>query len=504
MKKTTQRYRLLCLFVFSATTIILSSCAGDFLDIKPKGQTIASSIRDYNNLFEHSELTQLTSPSMFLNTWHILGDDVAGLEPHYSAPQHFGAPDSRNHRLFEWASDVYRADEDTEEVNGFYKRIYTVNKIINEVMDAPDGTEAQKLQYRAEALAHRAFAYFNLVNLFGAPYRAATASTEMGVPLILEGDFTQNSFRRASVAETYERIVADLTEAIPYLPLQPNSSNRYSRAAGEMLLGKVLLFMGDASAAVPFLDQSYQHLPSGFTVGGTLGLIDYNTAMVSPAPVGYVFRTPEVGATASQGHGYPETLKGELGAGILWLGMNASLIISPETYALFEPDDRRKLLYSNTYAPTAPGPGPTLPAGLYRSRASFIGSSVGMQLPELYLLLAEAKARVGDLNGAREALISLREKRMPAGSAASVPTTRDALIRFVIEERQREFATLGFRWFDMRRLSVDALFAGQTYTHRIYGADGSVSETFTLSPERLVLRFSEKLVQQSPELVNNP
>ncbi|MFC3196717.1 RagB/SusD family nutrient uptake outer membrane protein [Parapedobacter deserti] len=489
--------------LFSAA-LLSFSCTADFLDVKPKGQVIASTISDYNNLLEYSRLTQIASNSILLNTWNILGDDVAALEPHYATPARFGAPDSRNHRLFEWADDVYRPDEDTEEVNAFYHRIYTANKIIHEVLDAEGGSEQQKLQYRAEALAHRAFAYFNLVNFFGKPYDPATAATDLGVPLVLKSDFTQQEFKRATVQEVYDRIVADLHEAIPFLPLQQNTSNRYSRAAAALLLGKVYLFAGNADEASRWLNQSHADLPTQFTVSGKVGLIDYNTATVSPAPIGYVFLTPDVGSTASQGHGYPETLKGELAAGITWLGYGAPLIISPETHALFTADDRRLLLYSNAYSPVAPGPGPLLPTGLYRSRAGFIGGSVGAQLPDLYLLLAEARARTNDLSGAREALITLRSKRMPAATAADVPETREALIRFIIDERRREFATLGFRWFDMRRLSVDPLFAGASYTHTLYDATGEVKATFHLKPERFVLRFSEKLLTQSPQLVNNP
>ena len=125
-------------------------------------------------------------------------------------------------------------------------------------------------------------------------------------------------------------------------------------------------------------------------------------------------------------------------------------------------------------------------------------------MPDLYLLLAEARARTNDLAGAREALLALRTRRMPASSAAEMPQTQEALVRFVIDERRREFATLGFRWFDMRRLSVDPLFAGTVYTHTVYDADGSVKATHTLRPERFALRFSPKLLSQSPGLVNNP
>jgi hypothetical protein len=78
-------------------------------------------------------------------------------------------------------------------------------------------------------------------------------------------------------------------------------------------------------------------------------------------------------------------------------------------------------------------------------------------------------------------------------------------VKFIIEERRREFAGQGFRWFDMRRLSVDPLFAGQQqFTHTLYNADGTVKATYQLKPERLVMRFGQALVTQTPGFTNNP
>src|SRR5690606_26672453 len=108
--------------------------------------------------------------------------------------------------------------------------------------------------------------------------------------------------------------------------------------------------------------------------------------------LGYVFLTPDMGTTAAQGHGYPESLMAQV-TPVLWVGNAASLVISPETYALFKPSDLRLKLYVNSYAPTAQGPSPLLPAGLWRSRAGFLGNSIGIQLPDMYWLRAEAKAR---------------------------------------------------------------------------------------------------------------
>ncbi|WP_431292931.1 RagB/SusD family nutrient uptake outer membrane protein [Pedobacter sp. P26] len=78
------------------------------------------------------------------------------------------------------------------------------------------------------------------------------------------------------------------------------------------------------------------------------------------------------------------------------------------------------------------------------------------------------------------------------------------MIRFVIDERRREFAMFGYRWFDMRRLSVDPLFANDVYTHKIYDLQGNVLSTYTLSKERLTLRFPLKLMAQNPDITNNP
>lgn len=92
---------------------------------------------------------------------------------------------------------------------------------------------------------------------------------------------------------------------------------------------------------------------------------------------------------------------------------------------------------------------------------------------------------------------------------ASVPTTiasnKEQLVQFILEERIREFAGQGARWYDMRRLSVDPVYQSTVgYSRVLYSVTGSVIKTFTIKPERLVLRFPEKLMIQNPGMNNNP
>ena len=129
-------------------------------------------------------------------------------------------------------------------------------------------------------------------------------------------------------------------------------------------------------------------------------------------------------------------------------------------------------------------------------------------MPDLYLLRAEVKARLNDLAGAKADVEALRIKRMPAANApvpAAIASNQQELVKFILQERIREFALQGFRWFDMRRLSVDPTYSNTiNTTHILYTSTGAVSQSFALRPERYVLRFSPKLMEQNPGMQNNP
>ena len=92
---------------------------------------------------------------------------------------------------------------------------------------------------------------------------------------------------------------------------------------------------------------------------------------------------------------------------------------------------------------------------------------------------------------------------MSATDAAVNITDQNTLIKFIIDERTREYALQGYRWFDMRRLSTDPLFANKVYQHNYYKSDGTVT-TYALTPDRFTLRFPQKVINQNPGMVNNP
>ena len=74
-----------------------------------------------------------------------------------------------------------------------YNVIFYANSVIEDVMDAgiDDRTETRE-QLKGEALLLRAYAHFELLNLYAKPYDAATATSERGVPLYLTIDIIRS------------------------------------------------------------------------------------------------------------------------------------------------------------------------------------------------------------------------------------------------------------------------------------------------------------------------
>lgn len=460
--------------VLVASMFLIASCGDSFLEVEPKRKLIAKKTNDYNLLLYSDDIWTLGA----MDAQVIMGDEVVFLEAQY------GAASARQQRLFRWDAEIYEVDEDANETLGLLKALYSTNIVINEVLGSEEGSELEKKSIHAEALTNRAWINFMFINYYGKPYNAETADTDPRFPIIKEADINRTSFPRESVAEVYELIVEDLTTAIPNLIYDGvNDRMRVSRAAAEGLLGKVYLFMNQPDLAIPYLEASLEHIKSSDL---PTGLYDYNVA----PPVRPLLNSFE-----------DNILGRQFSNAYLSRFSNYGLMLSPEAYALYGEEDLR---ISAVFGITT-----TLDDGtvLYKKTNPSVGF-IGVRVTDMYLLLAEAKARVGELAESVAILEDFRAHRMPA-EAAEVPLTiaqdKQQLVQFIIEERIREFAMEGFRWFDMRRISVDPLFADQTYEHELYASSGDIAGTYELLvPERFTLRFPAKIRFENPDLVDNP
>lgn len=114
----------------------------------------------------------------------------------------------------------------------FYNVIYRANIVLANLEVVTD--ETTKAAFEAEAKFLRAYAYFNLVRLFG------------DIPLVdrvISPLETETQFTRVATAEVYNLIVSDLTTAVA--GLDNSSKTRASKAAAQTLLAKVYLTKED-------------------------------------------------------------------------------------------------------------------------------------------------------------------------------------------------------------------------------------------------------------------
>lgn len=463
--------------IFLLLPLLINGCSKSFLEVTPKGSEIARTVHDYDLLLNNLELLNTSADAQV-----PMGDELISAEPFYS-----GA-DLRTQRLFRWDATIYDPNQPANEMTALLSQVYVYNKIINEVMQAPGDTEQKRRSLQAEARAGRAWCYFMLLNYYCKPYSSSTATTDPGFPIVTLADVTQNSFKRGTVQEGYDFVVADLNAALADMPAQITTRLRMSVPAAQGLLGKVYMFMGKYADALTALDKCLDGLGGGLQSG----VYDYHITMQPGGVMQPGFFGPDYPNVPDNA----EVLYGKQFFN-LWSLFNNDLLLSKDAASLFPASDMRLQFFSNLSSGFSP-----LPVDGSLRRQAPLFTQFGVILPDLVLLRAEARARLNDADGAKADLESFRKNRMSESDAVVPVSDASQLVKFTMDERTREFALQGYRWFDMRRISVDPLFEGISFFH-LYYPDPSTPQTITMPGERLTMRFPEKVINENPGMVNN-
>lgn len=465
----------------------LSACKNSFLEVEPKGKLLAQKTIDYDLMFNNSTLAV---PGPVIDGQILLGDEVTIIDPHYALAG------VREFRLFSYADIIYESSEDAVEMSALMKSLYTYNKIAVEVMDSKGGSDLQKKALKAEALLNRAWIYFMLNNYYGKPYHTSTSASDLSYPIITVADVTETNFKRATVQEVYDFIISDLQTAIAGLPVNPTGRARGAKAAAEALLGKVYVFMDNYKDGLTQFNNAIDHLPTNYSVR----LYNYNITMANNGLWGYNSVTSSLTYILGAPN-LPDNEENLLAKQIpnSYTFISPVLLLNKKTADLYEPTTDLRLRFFTRRALGATADF-TVPGVLRRNGP--VATQVGLTLPDIYLLRAECKARASDVAGAKIDLELLRKNRMSSGFEVNI-TDKTEMIKFIIDERTREFALQGYRWFDMRRLSTDPIFAGTKYVHNYVKSTGEVVP-YALKPERFVFKFSEKVINANPGMINNP
>ncbi len=131
-----------------------------------------------------------------------------------------------------------------------YRAIAGTNSVLARLKEGESKVNDQLI---AENLYLRAMLYFYNVNLFGRPYNQSP-STNLGVPLKLKDDPNEN-LPRNTVKEVYDQIVSDLLKAETLFNNNERKGIYASKEATQALLARVYLYMEDNAKAKEYADK---------------------------------------------------------------------------------------------------------------------------------------------------------------------------------------------------------------------------------------------------------
>ena len=131
-----------------------------------------------------------------------------------------------------------------------YRAIAGTNSVMARLKEGESKVNDQLI---AENLYLRSMFYFYLVNLFGRPYNQSP-TTNLGVPLKLKDDPNEN-LPRNTVKEVYDQIVKDLLKAETMFNNEDRKKIYASKEAAQALLARVYLYMGENVKAKEYADK---------------------------------------------------------------------------------------------------------------------------------------------------------------------------------------------------------------------------------------------------------
>jgi len=461
------------LFFFA---FLLFGCES-YVNVKTQGTLVPDEIINYRYLLNNTSQWEI-GPCM----GDVASDDINIIDGSAQQKSLSGSDYySWFPNTYTWQSTIYpiggyyQTDYDW---NAMYNTITYANVVINEISSCKDGTAAQKAEYTAEALVHRADAYLMLVNQYAKPYNASTASSDPGVPLVITED-TKQSLARASIQAIYDQIIADLEAALPSLPNTQTYTTLPTKASAYGVLARAYLCIGDYAKANEYADDA-------LAIRNTLNDLSNITELSTST---YPIRLKD-----------PEILLSKVAYGYASAYSPTVLRLSDDLLNLFDTNDKRYTLFTCDKNNVSSSYSDVDGRYFFKDIAMNEPRNIGPSVPEMMLIKAEYFARNNKPADAMIWVNNLRKKRFAAADYVELTasTTDDALAK-VIDERHREFFCRMLHWWDMRRLKDDSHFA-KTIT-RTYGG-----KTYTLAPtsNRYVLPIPAYQILLNPEIEQNP
>ncbi|WP_028296264.1 RagB/SusD family nutrient uptake outer membrane protein [Olivibacter sitiensis] len=446
MKKIFFKVKVICLGVIA---FALGACSKDYLDAVPTNQvSTADAFSTTENAWSAlNGIHRLMYSQIFGRqsqggqSGNMLYMDIVGEDEVANS-----ISNSWLTREYQWTGHTDATRYSNTYNYGFYYMIISNANMIIANVDAATGPEADKRIIKGQALAYRAWSYFQMVQLFGKRYEAGGDNSNLGVPLVLEPSTEPHP--RNTVAEVYSQINTDLDAAVAALDgyNRANKSHLDARIAKGIKARVALVQENWASAA-----QYAREARTGFSlmsqddVLGGFNNYDNSEWMwasrIQSDQTNYFYSF-----FAYMSCNYNSTA----------IRVNPKSIFT-SLYDQISDSDVRKGLWDptgeNVEEFPIPDNGLRAKYGSRKFRVADEALSIGdvpyMRASEMYLIEAEALARSGDNVGAASILNEFAVARDLEYEGTS--NTGQALTEEIWIQRRVEFWGEGFRFYDLKR-----------------------------------------------------
>ncbi|WP_147243823.1 RagB/SusD family nutrient uptake outer membrane protein, partial [Pedobacter miscanthi] len=354
MMKKYQKYIVIFCGLFSVFAVF-PSCKKGYLDEKPsRSLTVPTTPADMQALLDNLDVMNVSPGLPQLATDDFLLSDAAFASLSFS--------DERN--VYVWEKEVFSSPTCAEWVAG-WQQVFYANIVLDALGARSDDGQEPLRRIKGAALFFRAMAYYQLCQMFTRPFSPAGAAGDKGLPIREVADVNQNP-PRATLLQTYNFMLADLTLAADLLPEKSEFKSRPNKVAALALLARISLLMQDYAKAYEYSDRSIK------LYGVLINYNTLNTASARPFPAVLPRGNDEVLFYAAQ-------------VSYSYMGfMSSSVNVNPMLYSSYDGNDLRKVLFFNASGKNF--------KGNYNNVSRLFG---GIANDEVYLIRAESLIRLG-------------------------------------------------------------------------------------------------------------
>ena len=436
-----------------AVSLLAGSCKEDYLDTIPTGgvdaaaaySTTKNAAAAINGIYRAMVVRYLSSQGHFGHPAMMIILDVMGEDLVFgnaSNNWHFDEQRWVSHR-----SDVGILSEFPYQL--YYRLIGNTNIAIAAI-DQAAGLQTERDQVKGEALALRAFSYFSLVQLYGKRYNAsAKPNSQPGVSLVLTP--TTEGLPRATVEEIYTQINKDLADAAKLLTAARSYKSHMNLNVVNGLQARVALVQQNWTDAAKFAADARK----GYTL---MTEAQYLEGFVDVGNPEWIWGFDHLEDQSEFFGAYHSYISDNFNSSNIRLTPKA---INSLTYNQIPATDVRAKLWVKapvaTNSITPPG-GVRVPYMNQKFRlpgtpsTSTMGDIPYMRASEMYLIEAEAQARLGKDADAAKLLFDLISKRDAAYKLSTNTGTK--LTDEILFNRRIELWGEGHRFTDLKRMNL--------------------------------------------------